>query len=68
MIGWVYSATGTGQNLLQGNARIELVAMDYAPPRFGNSFAFDVAWTEHVSEDGGPDYDVLFYQTLQCDP
>lgn len=62
-----FSAVGTGTNLLQGNDRVEVVAMDYAPPRFGTSFGYDVAWIEHVVA-GGADYDAIFYQKLQCDP
>jgi hypothetical protein len=62
-----YSAVGTGKNLLQGNNRIDSLAMDYAPASFGTSFAFDVVWVEHVYEDAGPDYDVLYYNRLQCD-
>jgi hypothetical protein len=63
-----YSASGTGKNLLQGNVTIDAIAMDYFAAQFGGSFGFNVVWTEHVYEDGGSDYDAMFYQKLQCDP
>jgi hypothetical protein len=57
---------GTGKNLLPGNDRVLGVALDYAPTLTA-PIAFDVAWIEQVTPDGGSPYEAIYYEKLQCD-
>jgi hypothetical protein len=56
---------GTGQNLLAGNNRITQAAIDFGPT-LTVPIAFDVAWMENITPDGGNPYQAIYYEKLQC--